>query len=311
VLDQMRRFQQDPVRRMQHAGNSYAADPAVLREELLGFFEPGNGGPGPVHSDGDQRAVLGLAAPHIDLRAGGPCFAHAYRAALSARPPGTWIVLGTGHEPVENYFAITLKDFETPFGIVECDRALGQELLQESPRDLRASEYNHHREHTVEFQAVFLSLLQPEAKIVPVLCSFSHEDQRADEEFIDRFCLAVRRRIEESKSPVGVLASVDLAHVGPRYGGRTAPTEASVAHHMSADKLLLDALCRVDAAGFMEQVRKERNARNICGVAPLYVLAKVLEGVARGEVLDHRHVVVDQYGSFVTFASMVFHPAGR
>jgi len=39
------------------------------------------------------------------------------------------------------------------------------------------------------------------------------------------------------------------------------------------------------------------------------VLARVLEGRARGQLLDHRHALVDQYGSFVTFAAMVFHPS--
>ncbi|OIP93347.1 MAG: AmmeMemoRadiSam system protein B [Syntrophobacteraceae bacterium CG2_30_61_12] len=309
VLELVTAFRQDPVRRMQHAGNSYAEDPEQLRRELMSYFAPANGGPGALERAADPRPVVGLVAPHIDPRAGGPCFAHAYRAALEARPPATWIVLGTGHEPVVNHFALTLKDFETPFGMVACDRDLGRKLVAQSPRDLLASEINHQREHTVEFQAVFLAMLQPQARIVPVLCSFGHQEQPTETEFIDAFCALLGRLIAAADYPVGVLASVDLAHVGPRYGAASAPGEAEPARHLSADRRLLEALGRSDAAAFIEQIRAEDNARNVCGVAPLYVLARVLEGRARGQLLDHRHALVDQYGSFVTFAAMVFHPS--
>lgn len=307
VADRVRRFRQDPVRRMQHAGGSYSQEPETLRRELMSFFEPENGGPGPLHPQRDGRKVLGMVAPHIDLRAGGPCFAHAYKAALESQPPATWIVLGTGHEPVENYFALTLKDFETPFGLVRCDSSLGRRVLETSSRDLLASEYNHHREHTVEFQAVFLSLLQPQARILPVLCAFSYQDQAEDRAFIDEFCLSLRQAMDDSDYPVGVLASVDLAHIGPRYGGRTAPNDATVSHHLAADQRLFETLCRCDADAFLEVIRQEQNERNVCGVAPLYVLARVLAGSAGGTLLQHSHAVVDSYRSFVTFASLVFY----
>ncbi len=116
VAQERNQFYQDPVRRMQFGGKSYPADPPSLRAQLEGFFA---GVPG---SEKVRRAtgkrLVGLMAPHIDLTAGGVCFAHAYQAALQNEAPATWVVLGTGHEPVENYFALTLKDFETPLGLV-------------------------------------------------------------------------------------------------------------------------------------------------------------------------------------------------
>ena len=109
-------FLQNPVRRMQFAGASYPSDPQALRSHLDGFFSRAAEAEKLEHSRG--RRLVGLMAPHIDLNAGGVCFAHAYHAAQQADVPSTWVILGTGHEPIANYFALTPKDFETPMGLI-------------------------------------------------------------------------------------------------------------------------------------------------------------------------------------------------
>ena len=299
-------FQNDPVRRMRHAGKTYPREPAALRALIEGFFSKKSGGPGlPVKREGGSP-VLGLVAPHIDLSAGGTCYAHAYKAASESVLPQTWVILGTGHEPVENHFALTIKDFETPLGIVGCDREFCRELRESAPRDILASEYNHRREHTIEFQAVFLSHFQPEARIVPLLCSFSMEERDADLDYIEETA-ALLRDIAVRRGGVGFLASVDFAHIGPRYGDRNPPDKARLVENMSGDLGLLATLERCDSSGFMNTLLRERNSRRVCGAAPLYVLSRVLEGRALGKTLHHSYAVVGEDQSFVTFASMVFH----
>jgi predicted class III extradiol MEMO1 family dioxygenase len=76
---------------------------------------------------------------------------------------------------------------------------------------------------------------------------------------------------------------------------------------MSSDADLLKMLETCRAADFIDRINRDGNSRKICGVAPLYVLAKVLEGRAEGRTLDHSHATVNGEGSFVTFASMVFY----
>ncbi len=299
------RYESDPVRRMRHAGQAYPQDPERLRLELGAFFAEENGGPGMPRTQADDRRAVGLVAPHIDIRAGGRCFAHAYKAAGDAVSPGTWIVLGTGHAPLENFFALTSKDFETPLGIVACDRDSCEFLRDAARTDVRAGEYFHHEEHTVEFQAIFLSYLQPGAKIVPLLCSFSHEHLRTSRDTIDHFAGLLGKLVRERSA--GIIASVDFAHVGPRYGGGFQPDESTVRDHMASDLELIGDLGKCDAEEFMRKIALDGNARNVCGAAPLYVLARALEGYARGRLLNHDHAVVDGYGSFVTFASMIFH----
>ena len=301
-------FLGNPVRKMRHAGSSYPAESGKLREKLRSFFRPENGGPGfPGVSGENSRKMVGLVAPHIDLNAGGACFAHAYKPAAEALVPDTWIVLGTGHDLVENCFALTVKDFETPLGTVACDKEICDELLRRTPFNLRASEYNHRTEHTIEFQAVFLSFVQPGARIVPILCSFGAERWDLCSNMVDDFARVLAEIVFASKHSAGIIASVDFAHVGPRYGDRFRPHERMIEENLSLDGSLLKLLEQCRADDFIGRINRDSNSRKICGVAPLYTMAKALEGRAQGKTLRQSHAVVDEQGSFVTFASMAFY----
>jgi len=301
-------FLGSPVRKMRHAGVSYPANPEELRKRLSSFFRAENGGPCFPDAAGAQAGkIVGLVAPHIDLNAGGACFAHAYKSAAEALAPETWIVLGTGHDLVENCFALTIKDFETPLGLVPCDTEICAELLRRTPFDIRASEYNHRTEHTIEFQAVFLSYLQPRARIVPILCSFGHEEWRSCKDLVDDFARNLAELVFAEKYSVGLIASVDLAHVGPRYGDRYKPHKATIEENLSSDASLLKLLEQCRADDFINQINRDANSRKICGVAPLYTMAKALEGRVHGTTLRQSHAIVDEQGSFVTFASMAFY----
>lgn len=307
VAAQVARFRESPVRPMQFAGKAYPAEAADLQNMLDSFFAPEAGGPGLPFQTSTHRRLLGLVVPHIDIKAGGPCFASAYKALSESLAPDTWVILGTGHEPIENHFALTLKDFETPLGVVHCNDEVAEILARRAPRDIRASEYNHLREHSIEFQAVFLSRMQPGARIVPVLCSFSLEDAESDGEYINKMAGLMSELVMQPHGSIGFMASVDFAHVGPRYGDRFQPSTFTVQEHLDADAQLLKLLARCDSDGFMKVLLRERNRRRICGMGPLYVLSRILEGRALGEVLHHTHARVDQQGSFVSFASMAFY----
>jgi MEMO1 family protein len=311
VIEEEKQFRDDPIRRMTHAGKSYPAEAVVLTQELSSYFVPEIGGPGTPKTSVNGELLLGLMAPHIDIRAGGTCYAHAYKALCESPAPRTWVVLGTSHYPLENSFAVTCKDFETPLGTVCHDRECAEALLQRSPRDLRVGEYQHRREHTVEFQALFLALCQPSAQIVPLLCSFSLEDWEAEHGYIDEIAAILAELSTICGYSVGLLASVDLAHIGPRYGDRFRPHAGTVREHLGADRELLATMEECNASAFLGKLGREHNRRRICGLPPLYLLAKALEGRARGTLLHHTHTVVDQQQSFVTFASMAFYAKNK
>ena len=304
-------FRSRPRRPAFLAGSGYDADPDKLRAQLLGFFSPELGGPGDAELHRSGKRLLGLVAPHIDLRAGGPCFAHAYKALLEAAPVGTCVILGTGHGPLSRYFALTRKDFETPLGPVAVDTLFVDELCRRARFDLFVDELAHRREHTIEFQALFLRLLLPEVRIVPILCSFGVEEMEQGVETIGVMVQALKETIEAHPRPVCLLASVDLAHIGPRYGDSFQPHPGTVRETARADEQLLEALGAGDPEAFAGILIRERNCRRVCGLPPLYTMLRVLEGRAQGELLHYTSAEVDPHHSFVSFASMALYERGH
>jgi AmmeMemoRadiSam system protein B len=300
-------FGNQPSRRAFHAGISYNSDPEKLSLQLMEFFDEKNGGPGEPATIDPKKKIAGLMAPHIDLRAGGPCFAYAFKALVEANPIDTCIILGTGHEPLPNYFALSRKDFETPLGLVSADNDFIDELSSRCPLDLFADEFAHRREHTIEFQTLFLKLLLPQVSIVPLLCSFGVDAFEQQADAISQMVTSLQTTIDTYPQAVCLLASVDLAHIGPRYGDHFRPNAGTVHQTKEADHELFRTMQATDAEAFVNLLVREGNSRRVCGLPPLYVLLKALEGTAKGELLRYDYTEVDGEGSFVTFASMAFY----
>jgi AmmeMemoRadiSam system protein B len=208
-------------------------------------------------------------------------------------------------------FAVTLKDYDTPFGPARVDQDFVDALAGRSGQDCFASELAHRGEHSIEFQAVFLRYLfagRREITIVPVLTSFAHEalargQQPHDDPRVSRFFDALADTIATSGRKVGLIAGADLAHVGPRFGD-TEPISAGELSRLGAeDRAMLATVEAGDPEAFFASVAADDDRRRICGLSPIYALLRALQG---------RRGTVTQYGQWpdpqavVTFASVVF-----
>jgi predicted class III extradiol MEMO1 family dioxygenase len=143
-------FRSGSTRAARHAGHAYEESAEALRRQIAGFFA-GPDGPGEISSPREATPVRGLVAPHIDFHRGGPTYAHAYKALAEHPGADRFIVFGTCHTPMKERFALTLKHFETPLGIVETDASFVERLAEMSPRDYFADEFSHRGEHSIEF----------------------------------------------------------------------------------------------------------------------------------------------------------------
>src|SRR3989475_1398880 len=120
----------------------------------------------------------------------------------------------------------SLKAYESPLGQVPVDREFTNALAKRARQDCFGSEGAHRKEHSIEFQAVFLRYLfagRREIAIVPILASFAHEalvgGRRVDDDpRIPRLLEALGETIAASGRRVALIAGADLAHVGPRFG---------------------------------------------------------------------------------------------
>jgi MEMO1 family protein len=295
-------FAAAPVREAAHAGKSYPGKLDELRPFLDNCFAPGDPVPPP-------RALI---APHIDLHRGGAAYGATYRA-LAATDAELFVIFGTDHVGADHPFTLTRKHYATPLGDVTTDTDLVDKLASrvDGSLDLFADELHHRTEHSIEFQALLLRhVLGSERPIhvLPVLCGSLHayierRDDPTTHAGIARFLDTLAELTEGRK--VCIIAGADLAHVGPRFGDAHPLREPDRDRLARLDAATLEACSKGDARAFLDTVRADRDARRICGIAPIYHTLHLVAG-ARGDVVAYDQCPADEDGgSLVSIAGVV------
>jgi AmmeMemoRadiSam system protein B len=303
-------FKKATVREAAFAGKAYEENPAALKAMIQGYFTDKDG-PGLPKEDARKGMVKGIVAPHIDLARGGPCYAHAYKALGQAAKADLYIILGTCHTPMQNPFAFTMKSFMTPLGQVETPRDLIAECASQLPFDPLLDEFSHRSEHTIEFQVIFLQYLlgKSEFKIFPILCGSFHAlmEKGISPRQDPTYGAAIDLLAEHCAGldNVCLVASADLAHVGPQFGHREAVTPGVLADTKTKDLEMLGHVQELQAEEFYHYILREKDRRNVCGLPPIYALLCLLDAHT-GELLHYQQWHDPQGKGAVTFASMAF-----
>ncbi len=114
-----------------------------------------------------------MAAPHIGVRRGADCFAESYQALHDGSTTDLFVILGIAHAGTRQPFTLTAKPFETPLGTVGKDNEFIDGLVSHIGGErLLMGEFAHKREHSIEFQTLFLRYVMADRpiRIVPILC---------------------------------------------------------------------------------------------------------------------------------------------
>jgi AmmeMemoRadiSam system protein B len=288
------------------AGRSYEADSAKLRKQIDSFFTSGEG-PDFKPSEHRGKLIKGLVTPTYDLKHAGPVYAWGYKELQECQQPDVYILIGTAHAGLENLFAVTDKDFETPLGVASVNRPIVNRLKAVAP-EFFEEDIAHQSEHAIEFQLPFLqSVIDKPFTIVPILSSFSalSLNDPTVRSSVDRFLCALRETIDASGESVCVIAAGELAHLGLRYGDSAPPTDFSFHRSMQWDLEMLKQVEELKPEGFAQYIQKESDQRRISGFSPIYSLLRSIQA-EKGQVLRYDRGISDQYKSTVTYASMVF-----
>jgi hypothetical protein len=304
-------FRQMPTRPAAHAGPSYPGDADELRRYLDEFFQPplGPGFPNSVVA----TSVAALMVPHIDLRRGGFVYAHGYKEFLENCDADLFVIFGIAHCGTENVYTLTTKDFDTPLGTVQTDAGFVQSLARRCSRDLFADEFAHKGEHSVEFQVIFLQHLlggKRDFQIAPLLCGGFHEHvfngtSPIENPQVAEFVNALKQTVAESGRKVAFIVSVDLSHVGPRFGDPSF-SGAFLRRAEHADQTFLNYVTQLDPQGLFQQVGEDKDAFRIDAFPAIYTLLHVMEA-KEGRLIKYDQMIDSHVGSAVGFASVVFY----
>jgi AmmeMemoRadiSam system protein B len=308
-------FRRAPHRPARLAGVGYPDDPDKLRRDLDAYFQADDGPRNTPPSPAAAR-LTGLVAPHIDFVRGGPCYAWGYRELAGAQAVDRWVILGTVHVPIARPFALTRKDFETPLGPATVDQECLEALLRRVGHGYLDDEFAHRGEHSIEFQAVFLRHATPPrrpVRIVPILCGSLHrfvEERRAPKtsDQVEELLGALHETLAGLGGRTVVIASADLAHVGPQFGDPQPLSPGQLREVEAEDRQMLRSVEAGDAEGFFHAVATDGDRRRICGLPPIYATLRMLAG-HQGRLLRYSRWP-DPNGT-VTFAALALYAPDR
>jgi AmmeMemoRadiSam system protein B len=293
------------------AGQGYPADPGELHqwfEELLDAARVLHGA-----NSYTAESTLGLLSPHIDYARGGHVYAQVWeRAAAAAQEADLVILIGTDHYGTDP-FTLTRQSYATPYGLLPTAQNVVAALVDVIGEESAfAGELRHRGEHSLELVAVWLHHMRrgKPCELVPILVGSFHRylhtgDSPAADPELARILDALRRSTAGRR--VLVVASGDLAHVGPAFGGKALDAAARAQVHAD-DEALIEAMRTGDAEGFFASIHHVEDRNNVCGVVPIYLTLRLL-GAVRGQQAGYASCSADDHNSSaVTVAGMLFHP---
>jgi AmmeMemoRadiSam system protein B len=308
----LQEFRTAPSRPPGLAGVSYPADPGELKDTLQGYIDsaPDTG------QQTDGRPIRGLVSPHIDYPRGGPVYAQVWdRVAEAVREAEIAIIFGTDHVSEEDGLTLTRQHYATPWGVLPTAHHVVDAMAQTMGDEVAFRDELYHRvEHSIELAAVWLHYLLGDRRdspceLVPILCGpfqrFVTEDSQPGQDATMSAAIEALRAATASSRTI-VVAAGDLAHVGPAFGDSYPIDLVGRARLTAADQQLMATICTGDAEAFFQGVKEEQDRRRICGLPPIYLTLRYLDG-ATGEVSGYMQCPADQRNtSLVSICGILF-----
>ncbi len=291
-------FAEMPVRPPAFAGAAYPECPEDCRRYFDEFMKEA------PEIAPSARKLIGIAAPHVSYEGGWECYREAFTALREMGPDRTYVILATSHYGEAEKFGVTRKPFLTPYGQTTAANELLDELKAMAPDALIEEDYCHVMEHSVEFHVMWLQhLFGPEVKVLPILVGSCFADSPESNPHLKAMLDALGALAKKHGDKLGWVLSIDMSHMGQRYGDETAYEEGNRAiEHTDTERV--KALMAGDIDGFWRDVRKDDDPWKWCGSAPLYTLYRALPGV-QAEMLRYGQWNIDE-ASVVSFAGMRF-----
>ena len=305
------------VRPSSHAGDAYPVD----RKECLELFRNYFSGLQDEHGSGDHPR--GLIIPHIDYRIGGHSIAKGIATLMPDDPADLYVILGVSHGPSKNMFTLTDKSFETPFGIVRTDTEAAQRLESLYGSDRLDGSMAHKNEHSIEFAVMALQyyhIQNRDYRILPLLTGSLHENMEdgslppVERQEVCEFIDALARLIRGHDGRICIIASVDLSHVGLKFGDENEINDETAESVRIADDQMLRQIENSDPERFFKTFRADQNARNVDAVTAVYVLLHVMnrldgqcDETRRVDRIDYQQWRESETGSMVSYASLALY----
>ncbi len=307
----LKAYRDAPFRKPSHADLVYPSKADELTQTIARFGEDLA-----VNGDGARSngRLAGILSPHIDYERGGKTYAELWqRSEPYLDDVELAIVFGTDHSGGLGTLTPTVQSYASPHGVLPTDREVVDGLAEVlGDENAYAEEMHHVNEHSIELAAVWFHHFVGgrEVPMVPVLCgSFAHfvegEGRPSEDEKIGR-AAEYLKKVMAGRNTL-VIAAGDLAHVGPAFGDERPIDDNGRKSLENEDNESIEAICEGDGEAFFEMSRAEMDARRICGLSPIYMMLRLLNG-ASGDGFGYDQCPADQANaSYVSIAGAMLY----
>lgn len=272
---------QKGLRPMSHAGEVYPPDEEKCRDFLKS-------------EDKEKREMLGLMVPHMDLRVAKDTYWEGYGRIKGEK--SLVIILGVSHYWHEMPFSVLPVDMETPFGVLKTKKDLVEKLQSFYSFDLTHDLLAYRMEHSIEFAGLYAKMLFPQAQALALVVSYG------DKELLKGLAEHLLRLVEKEIDKTLFISSVDLSHVGKKFGDKHSYDPSST------DRAYLELLRSLRGEEAFEFLEHTKNRTRIDGLYTNLVFSHLLKtaGLERGELFQYSSFYEEPTDSVVSYASLGF-----
>jgi MEMO1 family protein len=299
-------FTQSPVRLASHAGAAYPEDPHDLRSYLGGNL---NGYAAPA---GGTTEPFALAAPHISFEGGWQSYAAMASRLQHADPASLFVVMGTSHYGEPGRIGVTAKPFRTPLGQTQAVPDMARAFAESCPEAVILEDYSHSIDHSVEFHVLLLQyILRPDVTVLPLLVGAFLEPMENgglpdDSPALRDAFQALRELADQQNRKLVWLLSVDMAHMGKRYGDdfEAIAMQGKMSEVEELDRTRIGMLRDADSQALWKHVNAHDGDLKWCGSSTLYTFQRIYPE-ARASLLSYQQWNIDS-SSVVSFGTLDF-----
>ncbi len=281
------------IRNADFAGSWYPGKESDCRHEIEEFSQAGIPCP-----SGDKEMIGGIV-PHAGWFYSGRIACNVIKCLKNGSTPETMVIFGRHLHPGSDNFIMKEGLWDTPFGELEIDRDLAEELVSEFSFHVEtASRYD--QDNTIELQLPFIKYFFPDIKIVPIGVPPTVAS------------LKIGERVAELSEMMGkkifILGSTDLTHYGHNYGytPKGAGEEAVDWVKNENDKKVVDLMLAMDAEGVIEESLRNHNACCSGAAATAIAAAKRLDAKRAEKLIYTTSYDIRPNSSFVGYVGIIF-----
>ena len=279
------------------SGQFYPYGKKELEESIKQSFT-NKFGPGALPGARTGKKLYGVISPHAGYFFSGAGNAWVYKEIGEAEFPELYVILGVNHSA--QLTCSSDEDWETPLGIVKCDTEFVKKLQE---KGIPIKSKAHQMEHSIEVQLPFLQFVSKDnidkLRIAPIMI--------ADEHF-EKWGLAIKSAIEETKRKVVIICSSDFTHFGNNYD--YVPFDTNIKENMrKLDLKAVNFITKPNPKSFFDYT--EKTGATICGrygICTLMWLMKYIKTERKGTLLNYYTSgdVLGDYRNAVGYASIIF-----